>query len=80
MEHIPATEGTFTSWIQKMLTKTHVWPSLYGHCRLDYNPIKDIEKVGFEKVMWKTFVLPGYASHRVHLYLSRRHLIGTATK
>lgn len=80
MEHIAENEGTFTRWIQTMLTRTNLWPSLYGDCRLDSNPIKEIEKVGFEKLHWKTFTLRGYVSHPFHLFLSRRHLIGTAIR
>ena len=80
MEHIIETEGTFTRWIQIILTRTYLWPSLYGDCRLDCNPIHDIEKAGFEKVLWKIGVLQGYVSHPIHLFLSRRHLIGTAIR
>ncbi|XP_051174914.1 putative methyltransferase-like protein 7A isoform X2 [Leptopilina boulardi] len=38
MEHIAENEGTFTRWIQTMLTRSTLWPSLYGfHTRFGTN-------------------------------------------
>ncbi|XP_020289717.1 methyltransferase-like protein 7A [Pseudomyrmex gracilis] len=79
MEHVPETD-TFVRWLQIALTRTGIWPSLFGDCRLDADCIADIENVGFEKVSWTILELEGYVSHWFHFILSRRHVFGIATK
>ncbi|XP_015120552.1 methyltransferase-like protein 7B [Diachasma alloeum] len=80
LEHIPDKEETFARWLQGFLTKTKIYPSLFGDCRLDSNPLYDIKTAGFSKVSCESIVLKGYVTHPYHLYLTRNHIMGTATK
>ncbi|XP_017762667.1 PREDICTED: methyltransferase-like protein 7A isoform X2 [Eufriesea mexicana] len=80
IEHIPENEGTFIRWLQKMLSQTRIWPSLYGGCHLDIHPIVDIKNTGFNHVTWDTFTLEGYVSQTFHLILSRQHVLGVAVR
>ncbi|XP_015601578.1 methyltransferase-like protein 7A [Cephus cinctus] len=79
-EHTMENDKTFIRWLQKILTKTGIWPALFGGCRLDSNPIKDIEKTGFQEVAWNPITLQGYVSQGFHLTLTRRHVVGTAKR
>lgn len=79
MEHVPDREGTFARWLQTFLTKTKIWPSLFGGCRLDANPIEDIENAGFKDIVWECQTLEGFVSQPYHLFLTRHHIFGTAT-
>lgn len=80
LEHVPEEHGSFIGFIQAILTKTRIWPSLFGGCRLDSNPVQEIEKSGFKECEWDRIVLKGYVSQPHHLLLSRHHIIGTATR
>ncbi|XP_011691056.1 PREDICTED: methyltransferase-like protein 7A isoform X1 [Wasmannia auropunctata] len=80
VEHIPEKEGTFIRWLQLALTRTGIWPSLFGDCRLDVNCVADIENAGFKKVSWTFLALEGYISYSLHLILSRQHVCGIATR
>ncbi|XP_063975665.1 thiol S-methyltransferase TMT1A-like [Diachasmimorpha longicaudata] len=80
LEHVPDKEETFTRWLQDFLTKTKIYPSLFGDCRLDSNPLCNIKSTGFSKVSWESIVLKGYVTHPYHFYLSRNHIMGIATK
>ncbi|XP_008204600.1 methyltransferase-like protein 7A isoform X1 [Nasonia vitripennis] len=79
-EHLPDEQGSFISRVQMILTRTRIWPALYGGCRLDSNPTKDIENIGFEEVKLEHVVLQGYVSQPHHLLLSRHHIVGSATR
>ncbi|XP_076174214.1 thiol S-methyltransferase TMT1A-like isoform X2 [Ptiloglossa arizonensis] len=80
IEHIPESEGTFIRWLQKVLSQTGIWPSLFGGCHLDINPLVHIKKVGFDRIIWNTFTLEGYVSQRFQLILSRQHVFGVAIR
>lgn len=80
VEHVPEKEGTFVRWLQIALTRTSIWPSLFGNCRLDADCVAEIENTGFEKVSWTSLALEGYVSHPLHLFLSRQHVFGIATR
>ncbi|KAK0178836.1 hypothetical protein PV327_007684 [Microctonus hyperodae] len=80
LEHVPDKPGTLICYIQRFLTKTRIWPSLFGDCRLDSNPINEIENTKFKDVIWKPITLCGYVSQPYKLYLTRNHIMGTATK
>ncbi|XP_019698021.1 methyltransferase-like protein 7A [Harpegnathos saltator] len=80
VEHLPEKEGTFVRWLQIGLTRTGIWPSLFGDCRLDADCVAEIENIGFEKVSWTSLALEGYVSHPLHLFLSRQHVFGIATR
>lgn len=79
MEHVPETD-IFVRWLQIALTRTGIWPFLFGDCRLDADCVAEIENVGFKKVSWTILELEGYVSHWLHFILSRRHVFGIATK
>ncbi|XP_012249522.1 methyltransferase-like protein 7A [Bombus impatiens] len=80
IEHVPENEGTFVRWLQKVLSQTKIWPSLFGGCHLDIDPIVNIKDVGFHHVTWDIFTLNGYVSHPFHLILSRQHILGVAIR
>lgn len=80
IEHVPENEGTFVRWLQKVLSQTKIWPSLFGGCHLDIDPIVNIKDVGFHHVTWDIFTLDGYVSHPFHLILSRQHILGVAIR
>ncbi|XP_077267088.1 thiol S-methyltransferase TMT1A-like isoform X1 [Temnothorax americanus] len=80
VEHVPEKKGTFIRWLQIALTRTGIWPALFGDCRLDVDCVADIENAGFNKVSWTFLALEGYVSHPFHLTLSRQHVFGIATK
>ncbi|CAK9820578.1 Thiol S-methyltransferase METTL7B [Anthophora plagiata] len=80
MEHIPENEGTFVRWMQKMLSQTGIWPSLFGGCCLNVNPIVDIKNTGFDHITWDTFTLEGYVTQSFHLMLSKQHILGVAVR
>lgn len=80
VEHVPEKKGTFIRWLQIALTRTGIWPSLFGDCRLDADCIAEIENAGFEKVSWTFLALEGYVSHSFHLSLSKQHVFGIATR
>lgn len=78
MEHVPEKQKSLVKWLQKFLTSTNIWPSLYGDCKLDSNPVQEIKRAGFHKVDYKEIVLEGVVSRPLHLLLTKRHVIGTA--
>ncbi|XP_058804216.1 N6-adenosine-methyltransferase TMT1A-like [Phymastichus coffea] len=80
MEHLPDKPGSFVAWIQMMLTKTKIWPSLFGACRLDFDPIEHLERSRLKNLSWQRIVLQGYVSQPHHLLLSRHHIIGSASR
>ncbi|KAG7212825.1 hypothetical protein KM043_002182 [Ampulex compressa] len=80
VEHISEKNGTLVPWLQKAFSRTGIWPSLFGNCRLDSDPITEIEKVGFKEVSWTPVVLEGYVSKTFHLMLSRHHAFGVAIR
>ncbi|XP_076673605.1 thiol S-methyltransferase TMT1A-like [Andrena cerasifolii] len=80
IEHVPESEGTFVRWLQKVLSQTGIWPSFFGGCHLDVDPIVHIKNAGFDRVTWDTFTLEGYVSQSFHLTLSRRHVLGVAVR
>ncbi|KOC58946.1 Methyltransferase-like protein 7B [Habropoda laboriosa] len=80
IEHIPENEGTFIRWIQKILSQTGIWPSLFGGCCLNINPIEDIKNTGFNHITWDTFTLGGDVSQPFHLILSKQHILGMAVR
>ncbi|XP_014469089.1 PREDICTED: methyltransferase-like protein 7A isoform X2 [Dinoponera quadriceps] len=80
VEHVLEKEDTFVRWLQIALTRTGIWPSLFGDCRLDADCVTEIENTGFEKVSWTSLALEGYVSHPLHLFLSRQHVFGIATR
>ncbi|XP_034940827.1 methyltransferase-like protein 7B [Chelonus insularis] len=80
LEHIPHRKGTLTRWLQELLTKTKIWPTLFGDCRLDSNPLKEIKTTGFRKVKWDTFKLQGDVTQSYRLNLTCYHMMGIAKK
>ncbi|EZA53390.1 Methyltransferase-like protein 7A [Ooceraea biroi] len=80
VEHVPEKKGTCKRWLQIALTRTGIWPSLFGDCRLDADCVAEIENAGFEKVSWTFLALEGYVSHSFHLSLSKQHVFGIATR
>lgn len=80
IEHIPENEGTLLRWLQKILSQTKIWPSLFGGCRLDIDPVVNIKSAGFNHITWDIFTLDGYVSHPFHLILSRQHVLGVAIR
>ncbi|XP_043267148.1 methyltransferase-like protein 7A [Venturia canescens] len=80
LEHVPDPTGGFVHKMQKFLTKSKIWPSLFGNCHLDMNPIEHINRAGFKDLVWKSLTLEGYVSQPNHLFLNRHHVIGTATR
>ena len=80
MEHVAEPEGTFTNKLQSLLTNTKFWPNFFGGCRLNVNPLREIESCGFRKVLTKDIILHGYVSQPLCLILSRKHIIGLAVK
>ncbi|XP_015440331.1 PREDICTED: methyltransferase-like protein 7A, partial [Dufourea novaeangliae] len=80
IEHILENEGTFIRWLQIALSQTRVWPSLFGGCHLDVDPIIQIQNTGFNHLTWNTFALHGYVSQTFHLALSRQHVLGVAVR
>ncbi|XP_011303282.1 methyltransferase-like protein 7A [Fopius arisanus] len=80
LEHIPEQEETFTHWFQWFLTKSKIYPSLFGDCRLDSSPLNDINTAGFSKISCESIILKGYVTHPYHLYLTRNHIMGIASK
>ncbi|XP_029040197.1 methyltransferase-like protein 7A [Osmia bicornis bicornis] len=80
IEHVPANEGTFIRYLQKILSQTRIWPSFFGGCHLDIDPITHIKNAGFDHVISATFTLDGYVSQSFHLALSRQHVLGVAVR
>ncbi|XP_017893553.1 methyltransferase-like protein 7A [Ceratina calcarata] len=80
IEHTPENEGTFIRWLQKMLSRTRLWPSLFGGCNLDVDPIADIKNAGFYQITWDTFTLDGFVSQYFHFILSKQHVLGIAIR
>ncbi|CAL7943955.1 unnamed protein product [Xylocopa violacea] len=80
VEHIAENEGTFVRWLQGMLSRTKIWPSLFGGCHLNVNPIVDIKNAGFNHVVWDTFTVESYASRSFHWILSKQHVLGVAVR
>lgn len=80
VEHVLEKEGTFVRWLQIALTRTGIWPSLFGDCHLDVDCVTEIENTGFEKVSWTSLALEGYVTHPLHLFLSKQHIFGIATR
>lgn len=80
MEHIAEPKGTLAEKLQTILTNTGFWPTFFGGCRLNINPIKEIETCGFKKVLSKQIILDGYVSQPLCLSLTRKHIIGVAIK
>lgn len=80
MEHVPEKQGTFVLWLQKVLSRTGIWPSLFGDCRLDADCTSEIKKIGFKEISWLSVTLDGYVTHPFLLILSRQHIFGIATK
>ncbi|XP_074102862.1 thiol S-methyltransferase TMT1B-like [Cotesia typhae] len=80
LEHIPDTKDALTRWLQGFLTKTKIWPSLFGDCRLDSNPLKFIQSANFKSVEWEKIKLRGYVSQPYRLNLTCYHIMGTARK
>ncbi|XP_057325497.1 thiol S-methyltransferase TMT1B-like isoform X2 [Microplitis mediator] len=79
-EHIPDEKDALTRWLQGFLTKTKIWPSLFGDCRLDSNPLECIQSANFKSVVWEIIKLRGYVSHPYRLNLTCYHIMGTAKK
>ncbi|XP_076628898.1 thiol S-methyltransferase TMT1A-like [Colletes latitarsis] len=80
IEHVPESKGIFIRWLQKVLSQTGIWPSFFGGCHLDFDPIAHIKNVGFDRITWDTFTLEGYVSHTFQLILSRQHILGVAVR
>ncbi|XP_025602422.1 putative methyltransferase-like protein 7A [Athalia rosae] len=81
MEHTPdPRQGTLIRWLQMFWSRSGIWPSLYGGCRPDFDPIPSIEMAGFEQVTWRRAALHGDTSRPHHLALTRHHIIGTAIR
>nr|XP_031834451.1 methyltransferase-like protein 7A isoform X1 [Nomia melanderi]XP_031834452.1 methyltransferase-like protein 7A isoform X1 [Nomia melanderi] len=80
MEHIPEREGTFIRWLQKALSQTKIWPSLFGGCHLNVDIMMNIQNAGFDRVSWAMFTLEGYVSQTFHLILSKQHILGVAVR
>jgi hypothetical protein len=80
LEHFPDKEGSFIGWIQMILTKTKIWPTLFGGCRLNSDPTRDIKRYGFKEIKLEHVTLQGDVSHPHHLLLTRHHVIGSATR
>lgn len=80
IEHVPEKEGSFIRFLQKILSQTGIWPSLFGGCHLDSDPITHIKIAGFDHVISDTFTLDGYVSQSFHLGLSKQHVLGVAVR
>ncbi|KAI4477841.1 hypothetical protein M0804_012321 [Polistes exclamans] len=80
MEHVPETKDYFLRWIQIILTRSGLWPSLFGNCHLDFDIIREINDAGFKRVTSTSVILDGPVSQTVHLLLTGQHVLGVAMR
>lgn len=80
MEHVPEKKDYFLRWIQIILTRSGLWPSLFGNCHLDFDIIREINDAGFKRVTSTSVILDGPVSQTVHLLLTGQHVLGVAMR
>ncbi|XP_043684876.1 methyltransferase-like protein 7A [Vespula pensylvanica] len=80
MEHVPETKGYIVRWLQILLTRSGLWPSLFGNCRLNFDFMEEIKGAGFKRVRSRSITLNGPVSQIFHLTLTGRHVLGVAIR
>lgn len=53
LEHIAAKPWTFQYFLQHLVTKFHIWPSLFNGCCCNQNTLSDIQNGGFKWVQYE---------------------------
>ncbi|KAL9973537.1 hypothetical protein ACROYT_G020007 [Oculina patagonica] len=86
LEHVTGNPWTIKYFLQHLLSKSLLWPSLYNGCRCDRKTLPQIEKGGFKLVQsekiwlnWTLEMIPGCTNQFI-LYLVDLLLVGFAEK
>lgn len=53
LKHIAAKPWTFQYFLQHLVTKFHIWPSLFNGCCCNQNTLSDIQNGGFKWVQYE---------------------------
>ncbi|KAF4528199.1 hypothetical protein B566_EDAN014024 [Ephemera danica] len=76
--HVLAKPGTTLNKVQRVLSQSRIWPTLFLGCRLDKETGKEVKRAGFSDVDLKD--LEVYSESHIAFKLIRAHVAGVATK